>query len=221
MGHTFGFARVSTDDQDLSLQIDALTKYGIPEALILSEHASGKTVERRNIDRIFRNLTRGDTLVVWKLDRLGRTLTGVLEVIERLDQEGIEFVSLTESFDTSTPMGKAFMQIALVFAELERNMISERTRAGMAARKAEGAKFGRRRLIQDFPKRLELVQRLDAQGKLRAEDGMLLISRQALLEQLNDADPKAPQIKNTMTIKRWQDDKFPGLDEMEAKNADI
>lgn len=157
-------------------------------------------------------MRRGDTLVVWKLDRLGRTLAGVLEMIEQLNRDGINLVSLTEQFDTTTPMGRAFLQIALVFAELERNMISERTKAGMAAAKAEGKTFGRKRSILDFPKRVAKLQELYDAGELLDDQGQLLKSRKALMEILSKADRKAAPIKSQMTIKRWQDDGYPGLE---------
>lgn len=208
----YGYARVSTDDQDLTLQRAALERFGVDE--IIEEHASGKTMNRRRFKALAEKLLRpGDTLVVWKLDRLGRNLSGVLEVIEEFKRQDIQLVSITDGFDARTPMGNAMMQISLVFAELERNLISERTKAGMAAAKAEGKTFGRKHYIRDFPKRLALLRAMDARGDLKDEDGMLLLTPAALADKLNAADRKAPQIKNVETIRRWKRDGFPWLDQ--------
>lgn len=206
-----GYARVSTEDQELKLQIDALEKFGCEH--IVTEKASGKTVNRPTFRSILDHGIRpGDTLVVWKLDRLGRTLSGVVQVIEQLNNNNVDVVSITDGFDVRTPMGKAMMQITLVFAELERNLISERTRAGMAAAKAEGKILGRKRLIEDYPKRMKFLQKTYDAGKLVGEEGQLLWTRDALRLAINNADKKAPAIKGNLTIKRWQDAGFPGVD---------
>ncbi|MEM7291039.1 MAG: recombinase family protein [Pseudomonadota bacterium] len=231
-GVTYGYARVSTDDQDLALQIAALTKEGIPERLIFSEHASGSNMKRKSLqDLLTRYLRQGDTLVVWKLDRLGRDLKGVLETIEDLDKRGIEFVSLTERFDTSTPMGRAFMQIALVFAELERNMVSERTKTGMAAQKAAGRRFGRLPLIwhdgRGSAKRIAFLRGLEAAGELRDRQGagwVLIPKAKDLMADLNKAKNMGPndrEISNPETVRRWQREGFQGLstDEQEEPSA--
>ena len=210
--YTFGYARISTDDQDLTLQRAALVRYGIPEDQIYEEQASGKSMKRKELARILKILRRGDTLVVWKLDRLGRHLMGVLEVLERLAERGIHFVSLTESFDTSTPMGNAFLQFAMVMAELERNLISERTTAGMAAAKAAGQKFGKPHYIMDYPKRMALLRRMDRAGELRDAGGELIGSALELTEKLNSIDKRAPTIKSLETVRRWKRKGFAGLD---------
>lgn len=223
MGIKFGFARVSTDDQDLSLQLQALEKEGIPEIRVFAEHASGKTVKRANIERMFRIMTKGDTLVVWKLDRLGRDLAGVLGVIKRLADEGIELISITERFDTSTPMGKAFMQISLVFAELERNMISERTKAGIAAQKAAGKKFGRVPLIwkndRGSVKRLAYLQGQEDAGLLRdwdaeKEEWVLRPKAVDVMQKLNLSKHMSNDdllITNPESVRRWAREGFDGL----------
>lgn len=214
----FGYARVSTDDQELALQIAALERHGVDA--IFSEHASGKTVKRKKLELVIKLLRRGDTLVVWKLDRLGRDLAGVLDVIKGLSDDGVNLVSLTEQFDTHTPMGKAFLQIALVFAELERNMISERTREGMAAAKAAGQTFGRKPLIwkgdRGSVKRLARLQKMDDAGTLRRwvddpdhPDGgvwVLIPSAQAVADDLNkprNRDKDDKDIVNPETVRRW------------------
>lgn len=208
---TFGYARVSTDDQDLTLQVQALERYGVD--YMYSEHASGKNMERKELKRVVKVMRRGDKLVVWKLDRLGRTLTGVLEMIETLNKEGIEFVSLTESFDTSSPMGKAFLQIALVFAELERNMISERTKAGMAVGRAQGKVYGRRHSIVHVPERLAKLNEMHAKGELVSPDGQMLLKAHELRDILNGVKCKADPINNDETVRRWWREGMLGLDE--------
>lgn len=220
MGITFGYARVSTEDQDLTLQVAALTKHGIPLNHIFSEHASGKTMERKELRTVVKVMRAGDTLVVWKLDRLGRTLTGVLEMIEQLNKSGISLISLTESFDTTTPMGKAFLQIALVFAELERNMISERTKSGMAARKAADpdVKWGAKKAIEEHPKRLAHMQDLYDAGAFaiepRDKGGLKWkgMTAKVFVAEINAADKKARPVKSAATIERWFHAGAPGLD---------
>lgn len=219
--YVFGYARVSTDDQDLTLQREALLRYGIRPEHIHEEHASGKSMKRPVLTRVMKLLREDDTLVVWKLDRLGRTLTGVLEVMEILAARRVHFVSLTEHFDTSTPMGKAFLQFALVMAELERNLISERTKAGMAAAKAAGQRFGRPHAIRDYPKRLALLRRMDRAGKLRDADGELFIKAADLMEKLNAADPSAPPIGNPETVRRFKREGFPGVDLADDESIDL
>ena len=209
-----GYARVSTEDQDLRLQRDALIKYGVKPEHIYEEQASGGTMKRRQLSFALRSMREHDTIVVWKLDRLGRSLAGVLEVLERIAKEGVHFVSITENFDTSTPMGRAFLQMALVMAELERSLISERTKAGIAAAKAAGQRFGRSHTILDHAKRLRYLRGLDRKGELRNSDGELRMSARALMEKLNDpkrnSDPKQV-ITNEETVRRWKRAGFPGL----------
>lgn len=224
MGRLFGYARVSTDDQDLALQLAALARHGVPENYIFSEHASGKTMQRAALKRVVKVMRPGDTLVVWKLDRLGRTLTGVLEMIEALAKDGIDLISVTESFNTQTPMGKAFLQIALVFAELERNMISERTKAGMAARKAADptVKWGMKHFLADFPDRMKHVQGLYNAGEFTLEarpsekhPGALFMkgmTAAALMAEVNAVKVKGGRpIKNAETVRRWLREGAPGL----------
>lgn len=213
-GWLFGYARVSTDDQDLSLQRKALIAFGVPADRIIEEHASGKTMKRKRLRSLLdRSLREGDTLVVWKLDRLGRTLTGVIDAVEEMQKQGINVVSLTEKIDTTTAMGRAFFQISLVFAELERNLISERTKAGMRARIEEGAKFGRAHKIKDNPKRMEAAREL-------ADDGLLtVITDRELMNALNEADPK-DKINSIETVRRWRrGDKKKGIKPFDGLEA--
>lgn len=144
LARKIGYARVSTADQTPDMQIQALKDYGVPETLIFVDRASGGTMDRPNFIRAVKLAQiPGTEFVVWKLDRLGRTLEGILEVLSLLSDRGISFFSLTERVDVTTPMGKAMLQMMGVVAELERNLIIERTKAGIERAKARGEKPGR------------------------------------------------------------------------------
>jgi len=138
-----GYARVSTRDQSPQLQLDALTNAGCERLFV--EHASGKNADRPELAACFDHLRTGDVLVVWKLDRLGRNLRHLIDVVNELAERGVQFRSLTESIDTTTAPGKLLFNIMGSLAEFERDLIRERTRAGLeAARKADrrpGRKF--------------------------------------------------------------------------------
>lgn len=208
----YGYARVSTEDQDLSLQDDALRKFGVDH--IFSESASGKNMERKELKMVLKLMRKGDTLVVWKIDRLGRSLMGVLGVIKDLRDQGIEFVSITENFDTTTPMGNAMLQIALVFAELERNMISQRTKAGMASAKARGKKVGRSNYILSHPKRYELFCELWITGRIPDGD----MSYSMVQDAMNSKQSK-PFIKSAASISNWKRRGWDGFDVLAADHA--
>lgn len=201
-----GYARVSTDDQDLTLQKRALVGYGVNPEHIFEEHASGAKMDRPALKRALRSMRAGDKIVVWKLDRLGRTLTGVIETVKQMTEEGVELVSLTEKIDTTSAMGRAFFQIALVFAELERALISERTTAGIAVRKAQGVKFGQPGKITDNPLRLAVARQM-------VEEGVENITAREALRRLNAADKKAKPIKSVETWNRWRRIGCPGADD--------
>lgn len=157
-----GYARVSTDEQNLDMQIDALTKFGVDPKWIFTDIMSGKSMERPGLKNALRIMRPGNVLVVWKLDRMGRSLLGVLKTLEMLTGKQMEFKSITEAFDTTTPMGKAMMSIALVFAQLERDMISERTRNGVRRAMERGVKFGREPAMT--PQRIAEYRRLMAES---------------------------------------------------------
>lgn len=145
-----GYARVSTHDQNLDLQKDALKKAGCEKVIV--DVASGKTEKRSGLDRARDQLRKGDVLVVWRLDRLGRSLKHLIELMNEMEQAGIGFCSLQESINTTTPGGKLVFHIFGALAEFERNLIRERTKAGLDAARARGRKGGR-------PKSLDLAQR--------------------------------------------------------------
>lgn len=166
-GILIGYARVSTEDQDLTLQIDALTKAGVNPTRIYKEKASGAADDRPAFVAMFKALRRGDTLVVWKLDRLGRRLGRLIQTIDRLKEKGAHLRVLTESIDTTTPTGVLMFHIIGAFAEFERNMGIERTKAGLAAARARGRIGGRRRQIT--PEMVEELQRLTRDEAERGE----------------------------------------------------
>src|ERR687896_390947 len=136
-----GYARVSTQDQTLNLQKDALEKAGCKK--IFTDTASGSKAERKGLDEALEYVREGDTLVVWRLDRLGRSLKHLIETISQLDTRKIGFKSLTENIDTTTSGGKLIFHIFGALAEFERNLIRERTNAGLSAARARGRIGGR------------------------------------------------------------------------------
>jgi DNA invertase Pin-like site-specific DNA recombinase len=149
MGQRIGYARVSTDDQSLDLQYDALRKAGVPEDLIYADTASGKDAERRELAACLKALRAGDTLVVWRLDRLGRNLPDLVRIVGELERKGVSFESLTEKIETDSAAGKLVFHVFAALAEFERNLIRERTRAGLAAARARGRKGGRKPKLDD------------------------------------------------------------------------
>lgn len=138
-----GYARVSSNTQDLELQKHALLKSGCNK--IFSESVSGKDNNRTELTTMLESLRPEDVIVVYKIDRVARSLKGLIEIIELLNSKNVDLVSLDsgDKVDTTSPMGKAFFQIAGVFAELERGMINARTKSGIAKAKIDGVKFGR------------------------------------------------------------------------------
>jgi len=136
----FGYARVSTEDQDMGMQVDALKKYGCDK--IFKEKVSAVAKNREQFNAMLRSLREGDVIAVWKLDRLGRKLIDIADLAERMNKKGVQLISLTQKIDTTSPMGKAFFHLMAIFAEMERDLISERTKAGMARRREQGVKFG-------------------------------------------------------------------------------
>src|SRR5246500_3095011 len=138
-----GYARVSTNDQETATLVAALKAAGCER--IYREKASGGRWDRPELHRLLEQLRKGDVLVVWKLDRLSRSLRDVLVIMERLGEAKAGFRSLTEAVDTTTPAGRMMMQMVGAFAEFERAMLRERTKAGLEAARAEGRMGGRRR----------------------------------------------------------------------------
>ena len=140
-----GYARVSTGDQNLDLQKNALIRAECE--LVFEDMASGKNSRRPGLKRALRRLRPGDVLVVWKLDRLGRSVRDLITLVSELQSRGVNFRSLTDSIDTSTPAGRFFFHVMSALAEMERELIVERTRAGLAAAREQGRVGGRRRVM--------------------------------------------------------------------------
>lgn len=140
-----GYARVSTKDQNLDLQLDALEKAGCKE--IFDDHASGAAAHRGGLEDCLNFIREGDTLIVWKIDRLGRSISKLLKLIEELHERKINFRSLTEPFDTTSPFGKAMFAMIAALTQMERDLIIERTTAGLEAARARGMKPGTKPII--------------------------------------------------------------------------
>ena len=150
-----GYARVSTDDQHLDLQNDALMAAGCER--IYRDKASGAKAERPGLTRTFEDLRAGDTLVVWRLDRLGRSLKDLLERAEALEQRGVGLKSLQEAIDTNSSGGRLVFHLFGALAEFERNLVRERTHAGLEAARARGRLGGRRKTL-DVDQRRHVVE---------------------------------------------------------------
>lgn len=144
----FGYARVSTDDQRADMQKAALEKAGCARAKIFTDDGiSGATVNRPKLKKCLAALQRGDVLIVWKLDRLARSLRDLITILDDLHKRGVAFQSLTEDITTNSAAGRAMWQMIGVMAEFERGLIAERTHAGIAAAKQRGVKFGRKPVL--------------------------------------------------------------------------
>lgn len=165
-----GYARVSTDDQDTAVQVAALKAAGCER--IYREKASGGRWDRPQLHRLLDQLREGDVVVVWKLDRLSRSLRDVLMLMERLGEAKAGFRSLTEAIDTTTPAGRMMMHMVGVFAEFERAMLKERTRAGLDAARAEGRVGGRRPKLS--PQQQAEIRKMVLKGDTTAADAARL-----------------------------------------------
>jgi DNA invertase Pin-like site-specific DNA recombinase len=151
-----GYARVSTDDQTLDLQKDALKRARCRE--MYEEQASGKNIGRPQLEGCLKSLREGDTLVVWRLDRLGRNLADLVKLIADLEQRKINFESLTEKIETGSPAGRLVFHVFAALAEFERNLIRERTVAGLKAARARGRTGGRPAKLS--PKEVKTIRAL-------------------------------------------------------------
>lgn len=183
-----GYARVSTRDQSLELQIDALEKAGAER--IYSEKESGGKWDRVELTKCLEHLRAGDTLIVYKLDRLARSQKQLIDIADHLREENVELLSISEQLDTNTAMGRAMFGMISVMAELERNMIRERTTAGLEAARARGRRGGRPKADQVKVNRaLELYDAEDLTvAEITAETG---ISKALLYKELNKRKEQA------------------------------
>lgn len=156
MNQRIGYARVSTDDQNLDLQRDVLKRAGC--STIYEETASGKSAGRPELEQCRKALRAGDTLVVWRLDRLGRSLPDLIQIVAELEQGGVSFESLGEKIETGSAAGKLVFHVFGALAEFERNLIRERTYAGLAAARARGRAGGRKPKLDE--KQIREIKRL-------------------------------------------------------------
>lgn len=184
-----GYARVSTAEQNMALQLDALRKAGV-DRVFRDQGVSGSKSARPGLDSCLDHLRKGDVLTVWKLDRLGRNTQHVLTVVDDLMSRGIGFRSITEGLHTEGAMGKAMLTIMAAFAQLERDTMIERTRAGLAAAAANGRKGGRPRKIDDAD--AAKARQLRQKGIAAVDIGKMLgVSRATVYRYLAD-DVSAP-----------------------------
>ncbi|MFF1291998.1 MULTISPECIES: recombinase family protein [unclassified Streptomyces] len=188
IGHLIGYARVSTDDQEAQLQRDALTEAGCSR--IFEDKASGKSTDRPELTAVLDYLRAGDTLVVWKLDRLGRSLIDLVSIVDGLRGRGIGFKVLTgalSAVDTTSADGRLFFQIIAAMAEFERSLIKDRTKAGLEAAKAQGRTGGRPTVITDDL--LTVAKARKAKGEsVSAIAKALGVSRATLYRHLSDQE---------------------------------
>ncbi|MGB3366178.1 MAG: recombinase family protein [Acidaminobacteraceae bacterium] len=159
----FGYARVSTKKQNLELQLDALNKYGCDE--IITDKISGTKVNREGLNSLLKKLRKGDILVVYKLDRLGRTMHQLVNLMNDFNNNGINFVSIKDGFDTSTTMGRFLYHVFGAIAEMDREDINERVLNGLESAKSRGRKGGRRKTHNDEKRKIMLKMNEDGYTK--------------------------------------------------------
>jgi DNA invertase Pin-like site-specific DNA recombinase len=185
-----GYARVSTDDQNLRLQTDALNQAGCEK--VFQDIMSGAKAKRPGLREALDYARSGDTIVVWRLDRLGRSLKDLIEIVNRLEEKGIGLQSLQESIDTNTSGGKLIFHIFGALAEFERNLISERTMAGLAAARARGKKGGRPKALGE--KKRDLLYQLydERQHSVKEMCDIMNISRSTFYNYLDKREKNMP-----------------------------
>jgi len=186
-----GYARVSTFDQNLDLQKDALSTAGCEKVFL--DQVSGVASERPGMEKAFEYLREGDTLVVWRLDRLGRSLKHLIEMIGHLDERKIGFKSLQESIDTTTSGGKLVFHIFGALAEFERNLISERTTAGLSAARARGRLGGRPRALDEQKIKVALKLYEDRQHTVQEICKIMGISKPTFYNYVHRSPARAKQ----------------------------
>lgn len=193
-----GYARVSTQDQKPELQLDALAAAGCEQ--VFQEKMSGKVRERPQLEACLRTLRKGDTLVVWRLDRLGRSLKDLVEIVYGLEGRGIGFQSLTESIDTTTAGGRLVFHVFGALAEFEHNLIRDRTVAGLAAARARGRVGGRRLKLSKADVRKAAAMLMDpmmTKTEVAAHFGVSRVTLNAALDRAGvPQNPAAAQNNN-------------------------
>ncbi|MGO4602522.1 recombinase family protein [Terrabacter sp. 2YAF2] len=189
-GYLVGYARVSTLEQDAALQRDALEAAGCQR--IFTDQASGKLEHRPALDAMLDQLRPGDTVVVWRLDRLGRSLRHLIDTVQMLEGRGVAFRSVTESIDTSTPGGKLIFHVFGALAEFERDLIRERTMAGLAAARARGRNGGRPTVWT--PEKLNVARSMyeSREHDVAAIARVVGVSRASVYRALGQSNPDPP-----------------------------
>ena len=190
MTHSLGYARISTVDQNPQLQLDELAAAGCFRTFV--DQASGALDERRELANVLDHLRPGDTLVVWRLDRLGRSLRHLIDLMAELERRGVGLRSLHESIDTTTAGGKLVFHIFGAMAEFERDLLRERTMAGLAAARARGRKGGRPRVMD--AKKVARARDLYAEGSLTVAEiaAGLKVSRSSIYRYLGTSKSTPP-----------------------------
>lgn len=184
-----GYARVSTQDQNADMQDDELLKAGCQKVFV--DKASGVTTDRPQLTAALEYLREGDVLVVWRLDRLGRSLKHLVNVVADLEERGVGFRSLHESIDTTTPAGKLIFHVFAALAEFERDLIRERTMSGLAAARTRGRKGGRKPSLS--PKKIQVARQMYAQGDSTVAEiaKVLGVSRATIYRHLGSDEARA------------------------------
>jgi DNA invertase Pin-like site-specific DNA recombinase len=195
MGHLLGYARVSTADQDAALQVDALKAAGCYRVFV--DVISGSLQHRPELDILLDQIRPGDTLVVWRLDRLGRSLRHLIDQLHVLAERGIGFRSLQETIDTTSPGGRLIFHVFAALAEFERDLIRERTNAGLVAARARGRTGGRPHLLS--PAKLTTASQLYERREMTvAQIGEVLgVSRTTIYRALRSKTPASPLLPDT------------------------
>jgi DNA invertase Pin-like site-specific DNA recombinase len=184
-----GYARVSTEEQDASLQLDALKAAGCDR--IFTDTGSGALLDRPELERVLDHLRSGDTLVVWRLDRLGRSLRHLVSTVNDLAERNVGFQSLRESIDTTTPGGRLVFHIFAALSEFERDLIRERTQAGLASARARGRRGGRKTVMT--PEKRALARSMYDSGEhtVATIANVLGVSRASIYRHLGDSERAA------------------------------
>jgi DNA invertase Pin-like site-specific DNA recombinase len=215
-GRLTGYMRVSTDMQEMDMQRQALIRYGVPPDRIFFDVMTGAKMGRAGLRRAIKAMWARDTLVVWKLDRLGRNTIGALQQIDELTNAGIHIASVTENIDPKTPMGKLMITILAGVAQWERDLIAERTKAGIAAFRERGGKMGQPHPVLDRPWRLAKFDELVAIGAVRvdktAAGGLPDAQIVAMLNETGKGLKEAKGVKamSEQSYRNWKSKNFAG-----------
>jgi len=184
-----GYARVSTDDQNLDLQRDALQQAGCER--VFEDTASGAKAERIGLVALMEVLRAGDTVVIWRMDRLGRSLKDLIALVERLEAVGVGLRSLQEKIDTTSSGGRLVFHLFGALAEFERNLIRERTQAGLTAARARGRHGGRKKRLDPAKQKIALRLYHERQHTVEEICRMMGVGRSTLYNYLNEAERNA------------------------------